>query len=97
MILTELSVPIKVEPKVHFGIVMQTLKEAIDAAGGVEAVAAATKLTARAIYKWIAKDSLPRSEYTGESDYSTQIATATNGKLTKEQLLDIGRPKQATA
>lgn len=75
---------------------METLKDAIDVAGGVQAVAQANDLTERAIYKWIKKDALPRSEYTGETAYSQQIAALSKGKLTKEQILKIGRPTKTT-
>lgn len=53
---------------------MRPLKKTIDDAGGVPAVALACGKTPRAIYKWLAADALPRTEYTGETNYATKIA-----------------------
>ena len=53
---------------------MGPLKKSIDAAGGVPAVAMACGKTPRAVYKWLTAESLPRTEYTGETDYASRIA-----------------------
>ncbi|MDU7368762.1 MAG: hypothetical protein E7L19_17100 [Acinetobacter baumannii] len=45
---------------------MSTIKEVINDAGGVCTVAFAVQLSERSIYKWIEKNCLPRSEYTGD-------------------------------
>lgn len=68
-----------------------TVKHVILDAGGVSKVAQAVNLTERAIYKWIQKNALPRSEYTGESDYASVIAKL-NTKLSKEEILELCRP-----
>lgn len=73
---------------------MSTVKEIINDAGGVSTVALAVQLSDRSIYKWIEKNSLPRSEYTGESDYSTIIADMSKN-FDKETILAIGNPKKA--
>lgn len=72
---------------------MQTLKDAFDAVGGVSVVADAVGRSERAIYKWIEKNRLPRSEYTGETSYSQAIASHSRGVLTKQQILELGKPR----
>lgn len=42
--------------------------------GGVSTVAKKTNLTARAIYKWTAKGSLPRTEFSDETSYSQDLS-----------------------
>jgi hypothetical protein len=37
--------------------------------------------------KWRTKGRLPRTEWTGETDYATLIARETSGAVTREQLL----------
>lgn len=70
-----------------------SLEEAIEKAGGAGAVAALCDFTSpRAIYKWIAKNALPRTEYTGETDYADRIAKASKGAFTAKQLRDQFKP-----
>lgn len=76
---------------------MQTVKEAIDLAGGVSVVAQKIKISERAIYKWIKNDSLPRSEYTDETSYAEDIAALNKEHLTKKKILEVGRPKKRIA
>lgn len=73
---------------------MSTIKEVINDAGGVCTVAFAVQLSERSIYKWIEKDCLPRSEYTGESNYSTLIAQLCEN-FTKQEILEIGNPRKS--
>jgi len=75
---------------------MRPLKKSIDDAGGVPAVALACGKTPRAIYKWLVADALPRTEYTGETQYAKNIAklAAANGKpFEAEWLLAEAHPK----
>lgn len=60
---------------------MQILKKAIDAAGGVAAVALACEKSPRAVYKWLSAGRLPRTDYTGETTYAQRICAlaAANG------------------
>ncbi|WP_160286370.1 helix-turn-helix domain-containing protein [Pseudomonas knackmussii] len=53
---------------------MSELRQAIDDAGGVASVASACGISLRAIYKWLSSESLPRTEYTGETRYAELIA-----------------------
>ncbi|WP_151806593.1 hypothetical protein [Acinetobacter bereziniae] len=73
---------------------MSTIKEVINDAGGVCTVAFAVQLSERSIYKWIKKDCLPRSEYTGESNYSNLIAKLCQN-FTEQEVLEIGNPRKS--
>lgn len=73
---------------------MSTVKEIIHDAGGVPVVALALDLTERTIYKWIAKNALPRSEYTEESDYSLTLAEMCKN-FNRKQILSIGNPRKS--
>ncbi|EMP4603471.1 hypothetical protein OHW35_11660 [Acinetobacter baumannii] len=73
---------------------MSTIKEVINDAGGVCSVAFAVQLSERSIYKWIKKNCLPRSEYTGESNYSNLIAQLCK-KFSEQEILEIGNPRKA--
>lgn len=59
---------------------MRPLKKSIEDAGGVSGVAAACKVSPRAVYKWLAAESLPRTEYTGETDYAKRISDLATSK-----------------
>ncbi|WP_445403252.1 hypothetical protein [Acinetobacter vivianii] len=72
---------------------MSTVKDVIHDAGGVQIVALAVQLSERSIYKWIEKNSFPRSEYTGESNYVNVIAELSES-FSKEKILKIGMPKR---
>ena len=50
----------------------------------------------RAIYKWINNGKLPRTEYTGETNYAEKIALASNGLFSADAILTIGRSKTNT-
>ncbi|MDV7458262.1 hypothetical protein R4643_12310 [Acinetobacter baumannii] len=71
---------------------MSTIKEIINDAGGVSTVAFVVQLSERSVYKWIEKNCLPRSEYTGESNYSNSIAQLCEN-FNEQQILEIGNPR----
>lgn len=52
---------------------MCELKQAIEKAGGVALVANGCNISPRAVYKWLAAGRLPRTDYTGETDYAERI------------------------
>ena len=53
---------------------MSALKDAITAAGGAVKVSSLCRVSPRAVYKWMAANSVPRTEYTGETNYLGLIA-----------------------
>lgn len=44
-----------------------------------------------AVNKWRRAGRLPRTEYTGETNYARVLAAAVDGQVTAEQLLEQGR------
>lgn len=79
---------------------MRPLKKTIDDAGGVPKVAQACGKTPRAIYKWLAADALPRTEYTGETKYAKKIcelATARGKPFDTAWLLTEAHPNKSAA
>lgn len=65
----------------------RTLKEQLTLVRVAE-VSNICDVTVRAVYKWIARGRLPRTEYTGETDYAKQLEEATNGAVTAKELLN---------
>lgn len=55
---------------------MSAISLAVEAAGGPVASAKVCGVKRQAVDKWIAKGSLPRTEYTGETDYASRLANA---------------------
>ncbi|MBM1191554.1 hypothetical protein [Pseudomonas weihenstephanensis] len=73
---------------------MSALKESITKVGGVAKASAICGVSQRAIYKWIAAESLPRTEYSGETRYAHLLAAA-SGEFAAEWLLAKAMPGQA--
>jgi hypothetical protein len=71
------------------------LADAIEQVGLV-ALARALSLTHQAIRKWERAGRLPRTEWTGETNYAEQIERLTGGRVTKAMLLG-GTRAEATA
>lgn len=64
---------------------------------GLRALARFCGVSPQAIYKWENKGSLPRTEWTGETNYASRIEEATNGEVTRDQLLNLKPTNQSTA
>ncbi|MDP0496388.1 MAG: hypothetical protein Q7Q73_09285 [Verrucomicrobiota bacterium JB024] len=71
---------------------MSNLKRVIDAAGGPTKASRKCGISVRAIYKWINAESLPRTEYTGETCYAEALADASDGRFTADEIRKICRP-----
>lgn len=74
---------------------MSALKDSITKVGGVAKASVICGVSQRAIYKWIAADSLPRTEYSSETRYAYVLAAASSGQFTAEWLLSAAIPGQA--
>ena len=66
---------------------MNSVKKAVIAVGGAAEAAKICNVSPRAVYKWLASGSLPRTDYTGETNYAELLATAARGAFTAESLL----------
>lgn len=64
---------------------------------GLRALARFCGVTPQAIYKWETKGSLPRTDWTGETDYASRIEEATKGVITRDQLLNLKRSDKSTS
>lgn len=64
---------------------------------GLRALARFCGVTPQAIYKWETKGSLPRTDWTGETDYASRIEEATKGVIIRDQLLNLKRSDKSTS
>lgn len=62
---------------------------------GTRQIAVACGVTVQAVTKWKARKRLPRTEWTGETNYSAQIEALTESRVTREQLLFCRSQEQA--
>lgn len=56
------------------------------AIAGLKEVAAACEVTYQAVRKWERAGRLPRTEWTGETNYASEIARATGHRVTEAEL-----------
>jgi len=63
----------------------------------VSVVANACGRTPKAIYKWIERGTLPRTDFTGETNYAELIAKASEGRFTATQILEISKKQSLAA
>ena len=70
---------------------MDSLKHIIDSLGAAK-VADLCGLSVRAIYKWRSSNSLPRTEYTGETRYSEILSQALGGSVSAKEIRHFSKP-----
>lgn len=61
---------------------------------GIQRIAAALGVTYPAVHKW-RRMGMPRTEWTGETDYAAKIEALTDGAITAKNLLSEQRRKKA--
>ncbi|MRT14970.1 Cro/Cl family transcriptional regulator [Enterobacteriaceae bacterium RIT711] len=61
----------------------------------VSVVANVCGLTPKAVYKWLERGTLPRTEFTGETDYAGKIAKASGGKYSAAEIRRISKQQIA--
>jgi hypothetical protein len=73
---------------------MNLIEIAIGDAGGLTAFTKKLNeriqkpVTYQAVRKWIARGRLPRTEWTGETQYAAAIESLTEGRVSRDQLLE---------
>ncbi|MNG16945.1 hypothetical protein D3C76_1573640 [compost metagenome] len=74
---------------------MSAISQAVKAVGGPIAAARICGVRRQAVDKWIAKGSLPRTDYSGETAYASLLADHSLGGFTAAWLLSESAPKRA--
>ncbi|BFQ92342.1 MULTISPECIES: helix-turn-helix domain-containing protein [Gallibacterium] len=70
---------------------MKNLKNLIDTLS-VSEVSAICGVSIRAVYKWRTSNALPRTDYTGETNYSERLAKALNYSVTADEIKRFSNP-----
>lgn len=70
---------------------MNNLKAIIDYLGPIK-VADICGISVRAVYKWRTLNSLPRTDFTGETLYSEKLSQALNGSITADEIKNLSNP-----
>ena len=73
----------KTEPKCYSPV----LRKVAHDVGGINALAKICHVRVSAAWRWVKRGHLPRTEWTGETRYAELIEAATNGAVTKAELL----------
>lgn len=66
---------------------MDALEKAIDMIGGPRALGKHLGKSRQAVNKWRRLKRLPRTDWTGETNYAEQIEALTDGAVTRDELL----------
>ena len=72
------------------------ISKAIDLTG-LTNLAKACGVTYQSVKRWEDKGRVPRTDWTGETDYASRIEEATKGVITRDQLLNLKRNDQSAA
>ncbi|MCB1776533.1 MAG: hypothetical protein KDI50_03765 [Candidatus Competibacteraceae bacterium] len=70
------------------------LERAYHLCGGPFALSKICGVSNTSAHRWKTKGHLPRTEWTGETHYAEKIEEATQGAVTKEQLLSCRPPRK---
>lgn len=62
---------------------------------GLTRLARACGVTYQSVKRWETRGRVPRTDWTGETDYASSIEEATGGRITRAQLLDLKATAQA--
>jgi len=68
------------------------LARVVRAIGGQVKAGAACGVSAAMVGRWIHQKHLPRTEYTGETNYAEALANASNGRFTQDWILEEAHP-----
>jgi hypothetical protein len=68
------------------------LAKVVDACGGQVLAGAACGVTPSIIGRWIKQQHLPRTDYTGETDYAGALASASGGIYKRDWILQECNP-----
>ncbi|HGJ5864333.1 hypothetical protein QE197_24995 (plasmid) [Arsenophonus nasoniae] len=71
---------------------MNPVEFAVNAVGGQSSAAKICGKSNVAVWKWVRNGCLPRTEYTGKTEYSKLLAQYSNGAFTAEWLLQAANP-----
>lgn len=75
---------------------MNALTRCVELAGGPVALTRELNkrlprpVTYQAVMKWVRQGRLPRTEWTGETDYATALSAAVGGRVPRDELLARG-------
>lgn len=73
---------------------MSAIRDAVSKVGGAAKAAVVCGVSTRAIYKWLSAEALPRTDYTGETNYAERLADASGGAFSADWLLNQAAPKK---
>lgn len=76
---------------------IKTLAQAISHVGGPSEAARICNVSPAAVGKWLKRDSLPRTDYSGETNYAELLAKASKGAFTARELRALASPRKNAA